>query len=151
MPVLAVPCDQIQPAVSPDVRTLAYVSPVSGRLGTGGIWTRPLAAADAPALVHYEESEYRMRPAWTPDGASLLFGSDEMGSNDVAIVSAAGGNPVVVTNDPMGEFSPAASPDGSSFAFISNRTADGCTAPRRRPGVPWRRVERVPASDHHRD
>ena len=62
-----------------------------------------------------------MRPKWTPDGQSFLFGSDEMGSNDVALVAADGGNPVVVTNDGMGEFSPAPSPDGSSFAFISNR------------------------------
>jgi TolB protein len=28
----------------------------------------------------------------------------------------------VITNDPMGEFSPAPSPDGASFAFVSNRT-----------------------------
>ena len=63
-----------------------------------------------------------MRPKWTPDGQAFLFDSDEMGSNDVAIVPADGGNPVVLTNDPMGEFSPAPSPDGASFAFISNRS-----------------------------
>jgi len=114
--------DQIQPAVSPDGRTLAYVSPVRGRLGSGGIWTRPLEDPGAePTLVHYEESEYRMRPQWTPDGRAFLFGSDGMGSNDVAVVPAAGGNPIVITNDPMGEFSPAAAPDGTSFAFVSNR------------------------------
>lgn len=122
-PVVTGPGDQIQPAVSPDGRTLAYVSPIRGRLGTGGIWTRPLDDALAePVLAHYEESEYRMRPQWTSDGLAFLFGSDEMGSNDIAIVSASGGNPVVITNDPMGEFSPAVSPDGSEFAFISNRS-----------------------------
>jgi Tol biopolymer transport system component len=121
-PVVTGPGDQIQPAVSPDGRTLGYVSPVRGRLGTGGIWTRPLTdAAAEPALVHYEESEYRMRPQWTPDGRAFVFGSDEMGSNDVAIVPADGGNAVVITNDPMGEFSPAVSPDGRTLAFISNR------------------------------
>ena len=123
-PVVAENGDQLQPAISPDGQTLAYVSPVSGRLGTGGIWTRPLAAdAATPAtLVLYEESEYRMRPRWTPDGRSFVFGSDAMGSNDIAIVAASGGNPVVITNDPMGEFSATVSPDGASFAFISNRT-----------------------------
>ncbi|HUL74496.1 MAG TPA: CehA/McbA family metallohydrolase [Vicinamibacterales bacterium] len=120
-PVVTDPGDQVQPAVSPDGTTLAYVSPVPGKLGTGGIWTRPLAGG-APALVHYEETEYRVRPEWTPDGKSLLYDSDEMGSNDVAIVPAAGGNPFVLTNDPMGEFAPAVSSDGAWLAFVSNRT-----------------------------
>ncbi len=94
-PVVTTGGDQLQPAVSPDGKTLAYVSPVSGRLGTGGIWTQPLetGAGTAATLVHYEESEYRMRPKWTPDGRAFLYGSDEQGSNDIAIVSAGGGNP----------------------------------------------------------
>jgi len=123
-PVVAEAGDQVQPAISPDGLTLAYVSPVAGRLGTGGIWTRALNAsgAAAPTLVRYEESEYRMRPRWTPDGRALLYGSDESGSNGVAIISATGGNPIVLTNDDMGEYSPAPSPDGSTFAFVSNRT-----------------------------
>ncbi len=51
-PVVTDPGDQVQPAVSPDGATLAYVSPVQGRLGTGGIWTRPLGGG-APMLVQY--------------------------------------------------------------------------------------------------
>ncbi len=100
-PVVSDPGDQTQPAVSPDGLTLAYVSPVQGKLGTGGIWTRPLAGG-AATLVHYEESEYRMRPHWTPDGKAFLYDSDDMGSNDVAIVPVTGGNPFVITNDPHG-------------------------------------------------
>ncbi len=68
------------------------MSPVEGRLGTGGIWVKPLADGE-PRLVRYEETEYRARPAWTPDGYAILYSSDEPGSNDIAIVPAAGGNP----------------------------------------------------------
>ena len=119
-PAITGPGDQIQPSVSPDGRTIVYVSPVAGRLGAGGIWTQP-ATGGTPTLVHYEESEYRMRPRWTPDGTAIVYGSDERGSNDIAIVPARGGNPHVITNDGMGEFSPAPSPDGRELAFISNR------------------------------
>jgi len=115
------PRDQIQPAVSPDGATLAYVSPVDGHLGTGGIWVKPLPDGQ-PALAYYEESEYRMKPAWTPDGRSFLYGTDEMGTNDIAIVSARGGNATVLTAAAGGEFSPSVSPDGSRFAFVSNAT-----------------------------
>ena len=137
--------DQIQPAVSPDGATLAYVSPVRGRLGTGGIWTRPFAAGatDPPTLVHYEESEYRMRPAWTPDGTAIVYGSDAMGSNDIAVVPARGGNPIVITNDPGGEFSAAVSPDGTQIAFISNRTGPMTLVVAPLGGGPessWRRI-----------
>jgi TolB protein len=113
--------DQIHPAISPDGQTLAFVQPVRNRMGTGGIWTLALAGGEA-ALLHYEESEYRMRPRWTPDGRALVYGSDESGSNDIAMIAATGGNPTTVTPDPGGEFSPTVSPDGSRVAFLSNAT-----------------------------
>jgi TolB protein len=111
----------IQPAVSPDGKQLAYVAPVRGRLGSGGLWVKDLPDGE-PRLVHYEETEYRMRPAWTPDARTFLYGSDEMGTNDIAIVPVDGGNPIVLTADAGGEFSPAVSPHGDRFAFVSNRT-----------------------------
>ena len=110
----------IQPALSADGKRLAFVARVRGRLGSGGLWTMDLPDGE-PRLRRYEESAYRMKPAWTPDGRALLYVSDEMGSNDVAIVAAAGGNPVVLTADGQGEYAPAPSPDGKRIAFVSNR------------------------------
>jgi TolB protein len=116
------PRDQTFPVESPDGKLLAYVSPVEGRLGTGGIWIKPLSGEGEPRLVRYEETEYRAKPAWTPDNYAILYSSDEPGSNDIAIVAAAGGNPIYVTADPMNEYAPTVSPDGTQFAFVSNHT-----------------------------
>lgn len=113
----------IQPAISPDGRELAYVAPVRGRLGTGGLWVRSLTdTAAQPTLVQYDETEYRMKPAWTPDGTALYYVSDDAGSNDVMVVPAAGGNPERLTIDDHDEYAPSPSPDGSRIAFVSNRT-----------------------------
>lgn len=111
----------IQPDVSPDGTRLAYVAPVPGGLGSGGLWVRPLAGGE-PRLVRDEETAYRMRPRWTPDGQALLYVSDEGGENEVRVVAAAGGSPVVLTADPGHELAPFPSPDGPRFAFVSNRT-----------------------------
>ena len=113
--------EQIQPAVSPDGTQLAYIGSVAGHLGSGGIWTMPIKGGE-PKLVRYEEGEYRTKPAWTPDGTAFLYVSDERGSNDVAIVSSSGGDPVRLTADDGDEYSPSPSPDGKTFAFVSNRT-----------------------------
>jgi hypothetical protein len=108
-----------QPAVSPDGTRLAYVAPVAGRLGSGGIWVKPLPDG-TPRLVYVDETEYRAHPRWTPDGQSLLFVSDVGGSNDVMLVSAAGGDPIRLTIDAHDEFAPSSSPDGARVAFVSN-------------------------------
>ncbi len=110
----------IQPAVSPDGTRLAYVAPVPGRLGTGGLWVIPLPSGQ-PQLVQYEETEYRMKPAWMPDGKALLYVSDQAGSNDVMLIPATGGNPMRLTADDHDEYAPSPSPDGRRFAFVSNR------------------------------
>jgi hypothetical protein len=110
-----------QPSISPNGTQMAYVAQVQGRLGTGGLWVKELPNGQ-PRLVHYEETEYRMKPTWTPDSQAFLYVSDEAGSNDVMILPVAGGNPVMLTVDARDEYSPTISPDGERFAFVSNRT-----------------------------
>ncbi len=110
----------LQPAPAPDGKSLAYTAPVRGRMGTGGIWVRPLPDG-TPRLIYHEEAEFRTRPRWSPDGSALLFVSDAAGSNDIAAVPAQGGSVARLTFDDADEYSPSYSPDGARIAFTSNR------------------------------
>ena len=115
-----------QPSISPDGKQLAYVASVQGKLGTGGLWVKELPNGE-PRLVHYEETEYRMKPVWTPDAQAFLYVSDEMGSNDVAVISASGSNPIVLTADARDEYSPTMSPNGQRCRRQSHRVDRRCT------------------------
>ena len=76
-------------------------------------------ATGQSTLVRDEETEYRMEPAWTPDGQNILYVTEDEGSNDIRIIPAAGGDPIELTFDATRhEMSPAVSPDGTRFAFV---------------------------------
>ena len=102
----------IQPAVSPDGGRIAFEQ--------RGLYVLDLAPGSTPVLVRDEETEYRMEPAWTPDGRNLLYVTEDEGSNDIRIVTAsAGADPIELTFDTAHhEMSPAVSPDGKRFAFV---------------------------------
>ena len=105
----------IQPVVSPDGLQLAYEQ--------RGLYTLDLSTGQSK-LVRDEETEYRMEPAWTPDGKNLLYVTEDRGSNDIRIIPAAGGDPIELTFDvERHEMSPTVSPDGRRFAFVQFRAA----------------------------
>jgi hypothetical protein len=58
-----------------------------------------------------------VEPAWTPDGARVVFRSDRDGVSNLYAVPAEGGEPVRLTNVLGGAFTPEVSPDGTRLAF----------------------------------
>jgi len=57
----------------------------------------------------------------TADGRRLVFDSDRNGNADIYTMPTTGGEPVPITTDSAGDFSPAWSPDGRRIVFHSLR------------------------------
>lgn len=109
----------VQPAVSPDGRTLAFMS---RRSGEPRIWTTDIHGANARMVSSGPGSD--QRPAWSPDGRQLAFVSDRGGaSGQIQVMNADGSGVRALTSSAGANGAPAWSPDGRRIAFLSTRDA----------------------------
>jgi WD40 repeat protein len=115
----------LSPAWSPDGRELLLVSNRGIPLGSGGIWRVPVAAdvmsTDRARLIHKEETLYRTRPQWSPDGKRLVYASHLGGQfTNLFVLPAQGGEPYKMTFGEYDTFLPRWSPDGEWIVSVSN-------------------------------
>ena len=113
---------EISPVWSPDGSELLFVSNRGHIYGTGGFW-RMKAVPGSPAReIHYEETTWRSRPDFSPDGTRIVYGS-YLGRNwhQLWIMPSQGGNPLPISYGEFDNTNPRWSKDGKQIAFISNR------------------------------
>src|SRR6059036_2563980 len=102
---------EIDPALSPDGKLVAYVA---GPPGQTRLFVRQVDGG-APVEVVREQGGQRF-PFWTPDGRRILFQS----ARGIEIVPALGGTPrVLVAGSGPGLVAGPIAPDGRSFLFVS--------------------------------
>src|SRR5579884_2002210 len=111
----------LSPAWSPDGRELLLVSNRGHVHGTGGFW-RMLATPGAPLReVHYEETTWKARPDWAPDGKRVVY-SSYLGRpwHQLWLMTSEGGDPFPLTYGDFDATAPRWSPDGRHIAYVSN-------------------------------
>src|SRR6202790_2730432 len=116
---------EIHPVWSRDGQEILFVSNRGQMHGTGGFWRMKAQAGAQAREIHYEETTWKARPDFSPDGSKLAY-SSYLGRqwHQLWLLPANGGNAFPISYGDWDETYVRWSPDGTQLAFISNRSGD---------------------------
>ena len=116
---------EISPTWSPDGSEIMFVSNRGHIYGTGGIWRVQAVPGASPRQIHYEETAWKAKPDFSPDGKRIVYSSYAGRQwQQLWLFTAEGGDPVPISFGEYDNISPRWSPDGRHIAFISNRSGN---------------------------
>ena len=113
---------EINPTWTRDGKEILFVSNRGHIHGTGGFW-RMKAEPNAEAHeIHYEETNWKTRPDFSPDGSRMVY-SSYLGRqwHNLWVMPAGGGDAFPISYGNWDETNVRWSPDGGELAFVSNR------------------------------
>jgi TolB protein len=116
---------EISPAWSPDGSELVLVSNRGHIYGTGGFWRMKAVPGAEMREIHYEETTWKARPEFSPDGKRIVYAS-YLGRewHQLWIMPSEGGDAFPLSYGDFDNINPRWSPDGAKIAFISNRAGN---------------------------
>ena len=114
------PLNEKAPAWSPQGNQFAYVS---DRNGTDVIWVRSQTEGWERPLVTEKDFPNESilsfsRPVFSGDGLRIAYHVNTSQYTQIWISSLAGGSPIRLFNEPIGQFAPAWSSDGNWIAYL---------------------------------
>jgi TolB protein len=116
---------EIHPVWSRDGKDILFVSNRGHIYGTGGFWRMKAEAGAVPREIHYEETTWKARPDFSPDGSKVVY-SSYLGRqwHQLWVMPGTGGDAFPVSYGDWDETGARWSPDGRTLAFISNRSGN---------------------------
>jgi len=106
--------EEMDPAYSPDGKSIAFVSNRSGH------WNLWIGNVDGTGLREFgAETLLPFHPAWSPDSREIAFDSAASGKGEIWLVNASGGTPRQLVAMPGGAQVPSWSRDGTRVLFYT--------------------------------
>ncbi|MGC2248108.1 MAG: CehA/McbA family metallohydrolase [Terriglobales bacterium] len=116
---------EINPVWTRDGSEILFVSNRGHIHGTGGFWRMKAVPGAAAREIHYEETNWKARPDFSPDGKRMVYAS-YLGRawHQLWVMPADGGDAFPISYGDYDNTNPRWSPDGTKIAFISNRAGN---------------------------
>ena len=115
----------LSPSWSSDGRELILVSNRGHIWGSGGFWRTEARPGAEPRELRFEETTWKARPDWSPDGKRVVYSSYLGGQwHQLWLMTAEGGDPFQLTYGKGDATAPRWSPDGRRIAYISNEAGN---------------------------
>jgi TolB protein len=116
---------EISPVWSRDGSEILFISNRGHIHGTGGFWRMKAQPGAEAHEIHYEETTWKARPDFSPDGKRMVYASYLGRSwHQLWVMPAAGGDAFPILYGEYDNTNPRWSPDSSRIAFISNRSGN---------------------------
>jgi TolB protein len=133
---------EINPVWARDGKEILFISNRGHIHGTGGFWRMKAEPGAEAREIHYEETNWKARPDFSPDGSRMVY-SSYLGRewHQLWVMPAKGGDAFPVSYGDGDETNVRWSPDGKQMAFISNRTGNTDLWLKSIPGSGQRRLE----------
>ena len=112
---------EINPVWTRDGKEILFVSNRGHIYGTGGFWRMNAEPGAEAREIHYEETSWKARPDFSPDGSRMVY-SSYLGRqwHNLWLMPANGGDAFPLTYVDWDETNARWSPNGETVAFISN-------------------------------
>lgn len=132
---------EINPVWTRDGKEILFVSNKRHIYGTGGFWLMKAEAGAEAREIHYEETSWKARPDFSPDGSQMVY-SSYLGRqwHNLWVMPAGGGDAFPISYADWDQTDARWSPDGKFVAYVSNFTGSTAIEIQQVPGGDIRQI-----------